>query len=123
MNLDNEYQFFPFPLEKRKCISKKLMLTNPDRIPVIVIFDKNILSNITTLKNIKILLDRRSTLGSIINIIREKLQGTNIHKKSLFIMCNNYVISLMEEAQIVYNKYCNEDGFLYLNCFLENTFG
>ena len=124
MNIfENSNPVFPFPLERRKALSQRLINSNIDMIPIIVIFDEKIISKFPNIKHQKILLYKTSPLGSILPYIRTNFEKNTISSESIFLMCKKRSLILSDTAFEVYSKYADPDGFLYITCFLENVFG
>jgi GABA(A) receptor-associated protein len=123
-------------LEKRKVESDKMLTKYPERVPIICMFDKKILSPATKaghqssrIKEIqKFLAPKEVTLGQFIMVIRRKLYLSPSESVFVFvedsggngkILCpGNSEIGSVYDAQK--NK---EDSFLYFHVTKENTFG
>ena len=58
-------------------------------------------------------------------IIRKQIETTNINQSGygLFLFTNGIIPSIVEKMGNVYNKYKDDDGYLYINYAFENTFG
>lgn len=92
----------------------------PDKIPVIC--EKNIYSKDTPeLQNKKYLIPKSYTFGQFILVIRNQLKlPPNI---SLFFFIGVNIPSTNKNMYSLYECYKNDDGFLYVNYAVENTFG
>jgi microtubule-associated protein 1 light chain len=108
-------------LEKRKNQVTTIMSKYSNKIPVVVLFSKDINKNRTT-SYIKYLFsdDLRSNYISMIlrkNVILDP-------RKSIFLLSDTGSI-LPNNCEIgeFYHKYKNEDGYLYIQVHVENTFG
>ncbi|KAG4098329.1 autophagy 8 [Neocallimastix lanati (nom. inval.)] len=90
--------------EKRQMESKKELEENPDRIPCIVEKAKN---------------------SKIMDIERNKLRipNTLTIKEALYIFIGEIMPNDTEIMSSIYEKYKNEDGFLYITYEGESTFG
>ena len=61
------------------------------------------------------------TMNSFIYVIRNIIKLKS--EQALFIIINNELCSSNQNMEDIYNKYKNEDGFLYVEYSGENTFG
>lgn len=103
-------------LEVRIQMSDKILLKYQDRVPIIA--DCKIGINI--FKN-KYIVPKDLTIGQFLYILKKRI---NIEStQSIFLICNNVILINTETISNVYNKYKDEDGFLYIYITLENTFG
>jgi len=112
--------------EERLYYSNKLLSRYPDRIPIIIEKDKDVI-----LENYKYLLPKNINIGEFMSIIRTKMNIAN--KQAIFTFvknCNNdfekenYILVPMSESiENIYNMYKNKDKFLYIKFGIENTFG
>ena len=94
--------------EERLYQSTSIMKKYPDRIPVIIQKDKK-------LKTPDI--DKNQLLFTIRN--RIKLDKN----QAIFLFNENIVLKSSDSISYIYDQYKDEDGFLYINYSLENTFG
>ena len=108
------------PFEKRLSESTKVLEKYPDRVPVIC--QKSIDCKIIPVINkIKYLVPISFTVGQFIHIIRKR---TDINPgQGIFIFVNNLIPTNSDSIVSVYEKYKDEDGFLYVTYSGENTFG
>ena len=91
-----------------------------DRIPIIVeIIKCN--KTIIGLDKHKFLVPYDLTLAQFLCVIRKRINLNS--EQSLFIFFNNRLPMSTDIIQDLYNKYKDEDGFLYAVISLENTFG
>ncbi len=107
--------------EKRKADSSKVLAKYPDRIPIICEVSQ---SNDWAIKldKIKYLVPYDVSVGQFLNIIRKRIKLGS--EQGLFLFINGGGIpSCVESMKMLYNQYGDNDGFLYLNVAVENTFG
>lgn len=113
MNYKKSYTF-----EHRLKKSTDIMLKYPKLIPVIIEkYNDNIDDNI---KN-KYIISKDAKFGILANLIRESLVLDR--SKALFFYTNNKLININDLISVLYDKYKDADGFLYIEYALENTFG
>lgn len=103
---------------RQKC-SNKLISKFPDRIPVIV--DKVIDSPIAGLTKHKYLVPIDITVAFFICEIRKHVKIRP--EESIYLMCENTLLNSSCTVASVYNKYKDDDGFLYITYASENVFG
>lgn len=117
----NEYkyitEFRKKKLEDRIQICEKIMLKYKDSIPVIIDCKKD---DINLTKN-KYIVPLDLTISQFIYILRKKI--TIKPEQSIFLLCNNMLITSAESIKILYNNNKDYDGFLYIIISLENAFG
>ena len=119
-NIKSLNDFKKIDFDKRLSESKRIMAKYPDRIPLIVFKDPK--SQLAQLDKYKYLIPLDLTLGQFIHVIRKKIKLAP--EKSIFLFTQkNTLITISELMNTVYKKYKDEDGFLYLVYFEENTFG
>jgi GABA(A) receptor-associated protein len=97
----------------------RMRVKYPDRIAIVI--QKDPLSTLATLSQIKYLVPSTSTVGDIMMVVRKK-----IHLKphqSLFFYVHDKVLSCSILLNSVYELNRDEDGFLYIYYKEENTFG
>ena len=118
-----KYSYKQISLENRKLEFEQLSKIYKGKLPVIVEKNPNY-PNIKNIKNKKLLYDKDNTISDIINMIKKNLELEQImnNKKLNFIVMEtiNY-LSLSENDNVleVYNKYKEEEGFLYLQYIYE----
>jgi GABA(A) receptor-associated protein len=119
-NIKSLNDFKKIDFDKRLSESKRIMAKYPDRIPLIVFKDPK--SQLAQLDKYKYLIPLDLTLGQFIHVIRKKIKLGP--EKSIFLFTQqNNIINVSELMNSVYKKHKDEDGFLYLVYFEENTFG
>ena len=108
-------------VEKNRVDAEKLMRKYPDRIPVIVSRNKHSTTTPEIDKH-KYLVPVDLTAGQLLYVIRKRLNLTS--DKALFLFVNKSVMNTnMLISSIYEQEQCKEDGFLYVVCNVENTFG
>lgn len=103
-------------IDERKKQSAKLMKKHPGKYPLIIN------SNSLKTKVQKYIVSDHITLKEVINQYKKNVKLSE--NQALFIFINNKVLPVqMSTVGDIYEKYKNEDGFLYINIEVENTFG
>jgi GABA(A) receptor-associated protein len=113
------YEFKKKSFTERYNESQRIQLKYPDRIPVIIERDKN--SNAPPLLKSKYLVPKEITISQLIYAIRRQIKLDPQH--ALYFFIKDTLPCTSELIQTMYNKYKEEDGFLYIMYTLENTFG
>ena len=108
------------PLEKRKSITKRILESNPERIPVLVA--RGECKNTPTIQRFKFLVSTDSTFGKFIRELRNHINNIEAYTSIVF-FADNHIPTTHMLMQNVYDRYKNEDGFLYITYACENTFG
>lgn len=106
--------------ERRVEVSQKIRIKYPDRVPVIV--EKGAKAELVCTKR-KFLVPQEITIGAFMHEIRKHLVGAEGEEKAIFLFVGEQIppaASLMSE---LYERYQDEDGFIYLTYTTENTFG
>jgi GABA(A) receptor-associated protein len=103
----------------RKNESRKITLKYPTKIPIIV--EKYNKCKLNDIDKKKYLVPKDMLMSQFIYVIRKRIKLTE--SQALFVMVNNQLASSNAQLADVYEKYCNEDGFLYITYTSENTFG
>ena len=110
-----------YPFEKRENESSRIRKKYPERVPLIV--EKS--SGCDTLQDIdkhKYLVPCDLTVGQMLYVIRKRIKGMD-SEQALFIFIEDVMPSMGESLALLYDRYKDEDGFLYLTYSGENTFG
>ena len=108
-----------FPLYQRLQESAKVLYEYPDKVPVVCEKD-NRLHN-CDIKKRKYLVAKDLTIGQFMYIIRNQIEMKS--SMGLFLFTNGTIPSSSEKMGSIYNKYKDNDGYLYVNYAFENTFG
>ena len=106
------------PLADRIVHSTKLLYKYPDCVPVVIKKAKEIDPEID---KTKYLVPKNLPSAEFINIIRRRIKIDS--KQAIFIFVNNTLFPMHVSIQEIYSNYKSEDGILYVNYTLENTFG
>ena len=110
-----------YSFEKRENVSSRIRKKYPERVPLIV--ERSITCD--TLEEIdkhKYLVPCDLTVGQMLYVIRKRIKGVG-SEQALFIFIGDIMPSMGESIAVLYNKYKDDDGFLYLTYSGENTFG
>ena len=99
--------------------SSKIMVKYPDRLPIICF--KHPESKIQQIDKEKYLVPSDLTIGQFIFVIRKRIKLNP--EVGLFLFVNDSLPPTAALMSIVYDRYKNEDGFLYITYSGENTFG
>lgn len=102
-------------LEKRIKISENIKLKYNDRIPVIID------SVNFKLDKHKYIVPKDMIMGNFIQMIKTKI--SLLPEQSIFLLCKNRLLNGSEFINIIYEKYKDDDNFLYIIISLENVFG
>jgi GABA(A) receptor-associated protein len=91
-----------------------------NRIPIII--EKDIIAyNIPSIDKSKYLAPTNMTLGEFMIILRKKL---NVRpEETIFFIIENTIQPTSHTIETIYNKFADDDGFLYIIYTSENTFG
>jgi len=108
-----------YTLEERICESTKVKLSHPTHICAIIEKSKN--SQLKEIDTRKFLIPKTTKFIDVIYIIRKKINLSQTDAIYMFI--NDIIPSPNENIETIYNKYQNQDGFLYIKYDSENTFG
>ena len=121
--IDIKYENYPFmytfqnqDFYERKKSSEIIMKKHPESIPIIVDCKSNI-----ELNKKKYIVPKTLNVCQFISTIRKKIKIDS--SQSIFLLCNNTMISNNQMIINIYNKHHNSDGFLYIILTLENVFG
>lgn len=107
------------PLKDRIIEFNRIQKTYPTRLPVIVEKHKN--SHIQNIDKNKYLVERDMIYCQFIGIIRKRLKIKP--EEALFLTTNGELVSSNSMFGNIYETHKSEDGFMYLEYSLENTFG
>jgi len=103
---------------KRKNESELILAKYPNRIPIICErYDKTL----PHLDRKKYLIPEDLIIANFLLVIRKRLKLES--HKSLYLAINNKIPATNQYISTIYDKYCDEDGFLYINYCEETTFG
>jgi GABA(A) receptor-associated protein len=105
--------------EYRKSQSDKARELHPDRLPVIC--EKVERSDIADLEKHKLLIPSDASVGLLVLIIRKRVMIGP--EKGVFLFLGKSTPANSVPMSVLYAKYKDEDGFLYVKYSGENTFG
>ena len=106
--------------EQRSAESGRILQKYPDKIPIICEKYERDKSEFKLDKS-KFLINNDMTMGQFMYVIRKRIKIDS--KQALFMFCNNTLVPGNMMLNEVYNNHKDEDGFLYIQFSLENTFG
>jgi GABA(A) receptor-associated protein len=117
--------------DDRKKQSEKILSKYPDKCPIYLSFDSNVLVKLGKKCNLnKYIVTSELTLGQFLAIIRNKINFTPYESLTLFIeeykndkLKSTIVATNSSTIGELYSKNKDDDGFLYLRLFKENVFG
>jgi GABA(A) receptor-associated protein len=108
-----------YSFDHRLAESEKIMKKYPGRVPVII--EKDTKSSIPNLDKTKFLVPLELTIGQLLYVIRKRIKISP--EKAIFMFISNILPPTSAEISTIYEKYKDEDGFLYCTVSSENTFG
>jgi len=106
-------------LEKRKTESQRLLDKYTTRVPVVVTKCKK--SKIDEIDKKKYLVPCDQTVGQMVYVIRRRIKLDQ--QKAIFVFIDNVLPPTSALMSEMYDKYKDDDGFLYITYSGENTFG
>jgi GABA(A) receptor-associated protein len=110
------------PFEKRYELCSRIRTQYPDRIPIIVEVARS--NNQLKLNRKKFLAPSDISVGGFLGEIRK--QACLRPEEAIFIFCGSgggVLVPTGDNMADIYEKYKDDDGFLYIIVALENTFG
>ena len=105
--------------EDRLKESNKILSKYSDKIPIIL--ERYKTKDLKNIQKKKYLLPKDITAGQFLFIIRKKIDLSS--EKSIYLFNQNSLLSSNTIISDIYNKYKDDDNFLYLFYDTENTFG
>lgn len=106
-------------LEERKRLSDQVLSQYSERVPILV--DKIHKSPLPNLVKNKFLVPSYITIGEFLHQIRNSISlGAD---QGLILFINEMIPPTSSIIGVIYEKYKNEDGFLYIAYTGENVFG
>lgn len=100
--------------------SSNVIIKYPDRVPVIVDTNDNSSFN-EKLDKHKFVVPDTLSVSEFVIIIRKRLRIDS--SKAIFVFCGNTILIGSMPIRQIYDKYKEEDGFLYLIYKAESTYG
>ena len=107
------------PYEERQKLYNKVSLRFPGRIPVICEPSRTCHLR---MDRIKFICPPDIPLGHFLVTIRKRIPELN-QTEAMFLLVNNTSPCNSDELGLLYDRYKEEDGFLYITYSTENTFG
>ena len=105
--------------EKRLEESTRILEKYSDRVPIIC---ERITPNIPEIDRKKYLCPRDLSIANFMYVIRKRLNLSS--EKSIYLFINNKIMPTTSALLgVIYEKYKDEDGFLYISYGGESTFG
>ena len=109
-------------MEKRKIWSAEAFQRYPDKIPMII--EKHFKCNdMEDLQNPKFLMPKTFEIGEVHMILRRKINLKKDQSLILFVNDGKDIVRANEDLESVYQRYKDEDGFLYVLFTREEIFG
>lgn len=106
-----------YTLEERKKQSSNILTKYKDSVPIYIDF-----TNLSKpIEKSKFVIPNGFTVGQLLTAIRMKMSLNPAC--ALFIFINNRLIPVTSNISSIYDINKDEDGFLYVCCSEENTFG
>ena len=115
MSFQSKYSF-----EQRHKESTRILEKYPDKVPIICEKYTKDRSSYTIDKN-KFLAGGDLTMGQFVYIIRKRIKMKPT--EGLYLFVNNTLLPNTDTLSSIYKEYKLDDGFLYIQFSLENTFG
>ena len=106
--------------ESRKKHSQNLIAQFPDKLPIIL--EKDPSCKLTELQKTKFLLEKKSTVQQLMQMIKRK---TSLQEEDALFLQVRAKFSIMGEKTIqeIYDEYKDQDGFLYIIYTTELIYG
>lgn len=106
--------------EKRKQVSAKLRKEHPGHIPIIIGRSETV--NTPAISKNKFLAPQDITFSKFAYELRKNIINLNKSMSLFFFIGNNTLVPSSALMGHLYNKYKDNDGFLYITYSSENTF-
>lgn len=119
LSVVKEAYYNEFSHDERKTECKRIRTKYPDRIPVIC--ERAFNSQIAQVDKRKFLVPMDLTVGQFLYVIRSRMKLRA--DEALFVFIGGKLPPTGGSMQDLYEKYRNDDGFLYLTYNGEDTFG
>lgn len=107
--------------EKRKSVSNTLRIQHPDHIPIII--GRAEIINTPAISKNKFLAPQEIIFGKFIHEIRKNIPNLDPTLSLFFFVGDNILVPNSISLNELYNRYKDQDGFLYITYSSENTFG
>ena len=107
-------------LKERKRQAEVVLKKHPDRIPIIVEREKKT-KNIPVIDRCKYLVPKDFSVAQLLYVVRKRIKLSP--EQGLFFFIGNQLVMTSALLSEMYEKYKDQDGFLYVNYAGENVFG
>ncbi len=111
--------------ETRKQESTRVIAKNPNKVPIIL--EKSYSSDVPDIDKHKYLMPQDATVAQFLYIVRERINTKNKDTvdatKAIILFVGSHVPSMNENMKDLYNRYKDQDGFLYVSYAAEVTYG
>jgi hypothetical protein len=111
-----------YTFEERKTHSSDIRVKYPERLPIVMQRSMND-KILGYMDKIKYLVPGEITITEFMAILRKRLNVTQTTSIYLYNPDNKIILSGTNSIEYLYNKYKNDDGFLYIEYCGENVFG
>lgn len=112
-----------YTVDYRKRESNRILTTHVDKVPVIISKASKICPKSVLDRN-KFIVPNDLTVGQFLFVIRRHLPELKPHEGLfLYLESTNDIPATSDSMKIVYDKYMDEDGFLYIKITGESIFG
>ena len=105
---------------KRKAVATKISEIYSDRVAVVI---DRLNDETPNISRTKYLVARNSSFDNFTCNVRKHITKIDSRQGLFFFVNGTTLIPNGAEMSTIYNRYKNEDGFLYLTYALENTYG
>ena len=102
-------------MENRNNNAQRIIDKYPNKIPLII-------KTKIPMERTKFLISDGTTLAMFMFLLRTKYMNLK-GNESLYIFFNNRILNSSTTFSTLYERYKSDDGFLYANVVIENTFG
>lgn len=107
-------------LKERKRQAEVVLKKHPERIPVIVERTKTS-TNVPIIDRCKYLVPKDFSVAQLLYVVRKRIKLKP--EQGIFFFCDNNIVITSSLLSELYEKYKDQDGFLYVTYSGENVFG
>eukprot|EP00760_Papus_ankaliazontas_P028025 PhM_4_TR3487/c0_g1_i1/m.14764/K08341/GABARAP, ATG8, LC3; GABA(A) receptor-associated protein len=108
------------PLEERK--RKAAAVLERDKVPIVIDFGKRAIPGVDIAERL-VTMPRTALMQHAVEYIRRKCLHIRDPSVGVFFFVGNNLVPMHEELGRVYDQSKDVDGFLYITCNAEATFG
>ncbi|KAK0412954.1 hypothetical protein QR680_006505 [Steinernema hermaphroditum] len=108
-----------FTLERRQRMAAKMLQDRHDAVAVVC--EKASHSKLARVDKVRYVMARSMTVAQLMAVIREKMQLRD--DESLFFFVKNTIPPMTQAVGDLWDKYADEDGFLYFTYQEESVYG